>query len=224
VTEPTIFFDIGGTLLSNPDIFEVVAARLTGKSNESSARDRYSRVFFDLIGSMRNDEVPFQTVVGTHQAALSEVSRHGYKDISGEAREICVDTYARKSKLFPEVRNVLETLIKRNVRMFVASDNDYDILSVERAKHGLDRYMLDYCISEKAKAYKPALGFVNILKRHLPPSLVRCYFVGDTVFDIECAKRLGVISVLVARQPVRDTQADFTIESLAGLVNLLQLT
>jgi hypothetical protein len=43
----------------------------------------------------------------------------------------------------------------------VASDNDYDILNVERSKHNLDAYFQDYWISEAAKAYKPAASFVE---------------------------------------------------------------
>lgn len=216
----TVFFDIGGTLLDNPSIGEVVVSRLDCPSSDDRARELYSQIFSELVQSIRNGAAPFMNVAEIHRQALLEMSVHGYKDISNEAKDIAVDTYGRRSKMFPEAMAVLEGLRKKGARMVVASDNDFDVLAVERSKHDLDRYFSDYWISEAARAYKPTPRFVSGLRRFLPPKKVDCFFVGDTALDVECAVKLGVTSVLVDRASTGAT-ADHVVTDLSGLLHVL---
>ena len=66
-----------------------------------------------------------------HAAALALLAeKHGHKNISNQARGICVDTYARKPVLFRETIPVLKRLLRHGVRMIIASDNDREILDM----------------------------------------------------------------------------------------------
>ena len=155
---------------------------------------------------------------------LADLARqYGYLDISGEARQSAIDTYAVQSRLFPEVKDTLERLLAVGVKMIVASDNDRDILAAQRAKYDLDRYFSDYCISEDAGSYKPADGFQASLRKHLADGSANCYFVGDTSYDVECGKRLGIKSVLVARRAPDAAEADYIIQGLDRLISLLRI-
>lgn len=227
MSSPTVFFDIGGTLVDSPDIFEVITRKLTGKWPDKKTYDLAFGTYHRLINTMRYEEghYPFKTVTDLHAVALAMLaSQYNYRDISDQAHDICLDAYARKSTVFPETIPVLESLLKNGARMIIASDNDSDILEIQWVKHGFDKYFVDTCISETARSYKPAHGFVGNLKKYVSGNEKDCYFVGDSSVDVETGKRLGIKSVLLDRRNAGiSTNADCVIYDLNALVRLLKL-
>jgi HAD superfamily hydrolase (TIGR01549 family) len=224
MSNPVVFFDIGGTLLDSPDIFEVITRKLAGRWPDEQTHNLVLRTYESLIDNLRNEDglYPFQTVGGVHAAALGLLaSRHGYIDISGQADTLKVEVYAHQSSFYPETRLVLEKLIQNGVKMIIASDNDCEILAVQKTKYDYDKYFSDYCISETAGAYKPTRGFIRHLQKHLPQDLNQGYFVGDNWMDVESGRRLGIKSVLVDRKNSRGIKADYVIRDLKGLLPIL---
>jgi FMN phosphatase YigB (HAD superfamily) len=222
-----VFFDIGGTLVDSPDIFEIITRKLVGRWPDKQMYDLVLKTYERMIDAMRNDEArhPFKSVGDLHVTALTSLARqHGYRDISGQGRDISVDAYAHQSTLFPETKPALEKLLKNGVRMIIASDNDSDILAVQMSKHDLGTYFVDNCISETARAYKPTHGFISNLNKYVPDDPNDCYFVGDSWVDVESGRRLGINSVLIDRRNVGSgTKATYVIRDLNGLIPLLGL-
>jgi phosphoglycolate phosphatase-like HAD superfamily hydrolase len=165
------------------------------------------------------------SIIELHTSSLASLaSQYGYPDISSQARDVCVDTYAHQSFFYPETEKVLTRLMENGIKMIVASDNDSAGLNVQKSKYNLDKYFSGYCISETARAYKPTLGFVNNLKKYLPGNLDECYFVGDSWVDVESGKRLGVKSVFIDRKHLgKATGADYTIHDLTELLPILKI-
>lgn len=227
VSAKTVFFDMGGTLVDSPDIFETITRRLAERWPDKETYDLAFETYHGMISAIRyrKGHYPFKNVADLHAATLALLARqYGYRDISGQARDICLDAYAHKSTLFPETIPVLEKLLKNGVKMIIASDNDSEILEVQLAKHGLDKYFVDNCISETARAYKPANGFVNNLRKYVPKDEKDSYFVGDSSVDVESGERLGIQSVLLDRRNAGiSTKADYVVYDLNGLVRLLRL-
>lgn len=223
----TVFLDVGGTLLDTPDIFEIVTRRLVGKWPDIRTSELILETYEGMIRTIRyeDDQYPFQNIVHVHAAALALLAeKHGYKNISNQARRICVDTYACKSVLFRETIPVLETLLRHDVRMIIASDNDREILDVQLTKHDLGKYFLDICISEDVRVYKPAPGFVNYLEKYASSNENYCYFVGDAKQDVESGNRLGIKSVLLDRRNTKgNMNADYVIHDLSELLPILGL-
>jgi HAD superfamily hydrolase (TIGR01509 family) len=219
----TIFFDVGSTLTTGPDIFEVMTRKLTGCWPNKPIYELILKNFEGMITRIREEQVPFQTACEIHTSILDSLARqNGYPDISDQGQEIAVEIYARQSVLFPEVKNVLEALLRNGVRMIIASDNDHAILPVTMAKHQLGRYFNDICISETVRAYKPADRFVNALQRHVTAHKKDCYFVGDSWVDVETGKRLGINSVHINRKTDGNQYgADYVIKNLSELLPIL---
>jgi FMN phosphatase YigB (HAD superfamily) len=227
MTEITVFFDIGGTLIDCPDIFEVITKKLVNRWPDQQTYDLALKTYEGMFNNMRSDHTgcPFNTVGESYAMALAFLARqYGYRDISDEACDIAVDTYGRQSNLFPETKPTLEKLLKNNVRMVIASDNDLEILEVQMLKHDLAKYFAHYCISETIRAYKPTAGFVANLKKYVPNDPSDCLFVGDMPFDVKSGERLGVKSVVVDRKNAgKEVSADFVIHDLSQLLPILGL-
>jgi HAD superfamily hydrolase (TIGR01509 family) len=224
VNNTVIFFDIGGTLLDSPDIFEVITRKLTGRWPDERTHSLVLKTYEKLIGDLRDedDRHPFLNVGGVHSSALKILARQfGYPDISGQAKNLTIEVYALQSFFYPETREVLEKLLEKRVKMIIASDNDHEILAIQKARYDFDKYFCDYCISETAGAYKPTGVFIRHLEQHLPQDLSKAYFVGDNQWDVENGRRLGIKSVLVDRKNSGDLKADYVIRDLEGLLPIL---
>ena len=223
----TVFFDMGGTLVDFPDIFEIITRRLVGRWPDKQTYDLVFKIYHGMVNEITYEEGrhPFRSGIDLHAATLALlVEKHGYRNISYQARDINVDTYGRKSVLFPETIPVLEKLLRHGARMIIASDNESEIFAVQLAKHDLGKYFVGSCISESVRAYKPSHGFVNHLKKYITGKAEDCYFVGDSPVDVESGQRLGIKSVLIDRRNTGiDADADYVIRDLNGLIPLMRL-
>ncbi len=88
----------------------------------------------------------------------------------------------------------------------------------------IDKYFIDRCVSDSVKAYKPAAGFTDYLKKYTAGNEKNCYFVGDQRVDVESARNLGIVAVIVDRKKSGQAAgADFVINDLTGLLPVLGL-
>jgi len=109
------------------------------------------------------------------------------------------------------------------VKMVIASDADTALMAEEMKKFHLEKYFIDRCVSDSVRAYKPAAGFTDYLRKYTSGKEKDCYFVGDMQVDVQSAKNLGIKSVLVDRKKCgQDFQADFVIRDLTALLPILK--
>ncbi len=218
----TVFFDVGGTLVDSPDFFEVVARRLCGGKPDKSARDLVFSTFMRIY-EHRENQPSFLKVEDMLAQTLTSLSiTYGYKNISEQSHDLVWEVYLHQAHLFPEVAAVLKKLSENNVRMIIASDADSELMDRELDKFDIAAYFCDKCVSESVKAYKPAPGFIEYLRKYTAGNEELCYFVGDNRVDIESAKGLKIRSVLVDRKGSGNrANAYFTIQNLEELLPIL---
>lgn len=99
-----------------------------------------------------------------------------------------IDDYKDEIKLFDEIENTLEYLRKNNVILAIATSKtrfEYDTT----VKHFNINHYFDYvvCIDEVEHPKPNADPLLKILQQS-KVSVEEALFVGDTYFDIECAK------------------------------------
>ena len=219
----TVFFDMGGTLVESPDFFEIVSGRLSGWPPDKKA---YNLVLTKFMQIYRDREAysPFLSVEGMLARTLTSLAReHGYLDLSHESHDLLFEVYLHKSDLFSEVISVLDKLLSNSARMVIASDSDTHLIEEEMTKFSLNKYFIDKCVSD-SKAYKPAVGFTNYLKKYTAGNKEHCYFIGDNLVDVESGRRLGIKSVLVDRKGSETPiDADYVISDLTGLLPILEI-
>jgi HAD superfamily hydrolase (TIGR01549 family) len=221
----TVFFDVGGTLVDSPDFFETISRRLTDDGHlDKKAYQLVTATFLQMYGK-REMRSSFLNVEGMLSETLTSISReYGYKDISGQSHDLVFEVYLYKASLYREAVPVLDRMMENGVRMIIASDADTELMEKELAKFKISKYFVDICVSGSVRAYKPAAGFIDYLKKYTLHNEESCYFVGDNLVDIESGRRLGIKSVLVNRKDAgKPVNADYIIHDLMGLLPILKI-
>ncbi len=218
----TVFLDMGGTLVESPDFFETVSGRLVGGAPDGKTLKLVAHTFMQIFLD-RDPHKPFQSVEKILEKTLSLLAAEsGYRDISAEAHELLFEVYLHRSRLFPEVIEVLEALQKEKVKMVIASDADTGLINEEMRKFKLKPYFDDKCVSDAVEAYKPGEKFIRYLKKYSAGNENSCFFVGDSQVDIESGQALGITSILIDRKKSgKDGGADFVIGDLTELLPVL---
>ncbi len=218
----TVFFDVGGTLLDAPDLFQYITGKLTNHSTDQKTYDLLIKIFGSQFPKEGQNH-SFKRIEEMLAATLKILSeQHGYQNISDQAHEIYLDVFLHNSHTFPEVPSVLEKLHSARVKMIIASDADGESMEQQLVKFDLHQYFIDKCVSSLARAYKPSNGFISHLKKHIPEDKNSCYFVGDNSVDVESGKRLGIRSVLIDRKNSgKNFGADYIIHNLNELLPIL---
>ncbi|MFC2014442.1 HAD family hydrolase [Chloroflexota bacterium] len=217
----TAIFDIGGTLLNQPDLFEEISYNLTGKHSDDKTRN----LVLNTFGYLFQNQEQYQSVADVMAATLTLLAKeYGYPDISHRAGEIYSDVFIDKSVLSPDVLNTLDILSKNRVRMIIASDADAETVKEQLVKHNLKNYFADICTSDLAGAYKPSSAYIDYLAKYALNNDNNSYFIGDNIQDIESGKKLGIKSVLIDRKKSKeDLDADFIIQDLRELLPILNI-
>jgi HAD superfamily hydrolase (TIGR01549 family) len=224
MSQQTIFFDVGGTLLDAPDIFSYITGKLTDKSIDLKTYNLLSGTFFAMLPRDEANQ-SFKTIEEILTITLNSLSeKYGYKNISDQANDMYLDVYLHQSAVFPEVPALLQSLQKNKVKMILASDADGENMEQQLIKFDLNKYFVEKCISSFVRAYKPTSGFIRHLRKHISDDRTDCYFVGDSFVDIESGKSLGIKSVLIDRKNGgKSFGADYVINNLNELLPILGL-
>ncbi|MFC2036245.1 HAD family hydrolase [Chloroflexota bacterium] len=217
----TVFFDVGGTLLDTPDLFETIVHNLTNNGSDEKTRDLVIKIFGRMLQNTE-DYLSVENVITTTLVLLTQ--EYGYPDISKNAHNIYYGVFLHRSSLFPETRFVLNTLRNKNVRMIIASDADAEIMEKQLVKHNLKEYFVDVCTSGLIKGYKHSSRYVNYLRKYIIDNNDNYYFIGDNKVDVDCGRGLGIKSVLVDRSDSKKgIDADYIIHDLKEILSILGL-
>lgn len=151
----------------------------------------------DLMGQERPLEelsVVFGTVGKTGLAKL------GYTE--AEAERIYPVWYQRAldslgaAPLFPGIESVLLALRARGCRMGVVTSRQRELYRLGAEPHALDRFFGAAICQEDTRAHKPEAEPMIELMRRLCAEPAQTLFVGDSRYDMECARAAGVDSAL----------------------------
>lgn len=142
-------------------------------------------------------------------------------DRSAEADSDLIIRRAYERKVFPEVREVIES-IRKKYKVFIASNTDNDVLDEVMTRNNIN--VDKVYTSENFKCYKPSLNFFRQIlddSGFVPQEVL---FVGDSVRDdIIGSKSAGIKSVLVCRSGVPENAGQVhTISDLNEFLEVLK--
>jgi putative hydrolase of the HAD superfamily len=211
----TIIFDVGGTLVDAPDLFFELSKEI-GSSDVKECSEEIKKEFFRMYSGKE-----FYSVKEMLKMAMEKVvlERSHNSSAHEKAAQIYEKTYLYESHLFDGVKQVLERIKERKIRMMIVSDADSDVLIPELANLGIKEYFDEIMISSDIKAYKPNEMVVSKIISCMDEEPDHVLFVGDSAADIETAKKLGVRSASVNTD--KDIGADYRLKDIKELQVLL---
>jgi HAD superfamily hydrolase (TIGR01509 family) len=128
---------------------------------------------------------------------------------------------ARASELNDGARELLDFLRERGIPTAIITRNNPEAVRVVCAKHGL---AFDAVVTVEDAPPKPSPEPVRLAASRLGLAPTDVLVVGDYLFDIQSGAAAGSRTVLVTngRKHDYEAEADFVIESLNELIELIQ--
>lgn len=215
-----IFFDIGGTLIGSPNLFNFIASKYN-ENNTEEIKDLIIKKYENLYGN--KNEKQFLSVKEILELILKEISEEeGLKDLSDFAHDYYEQFYSKKAYLYDDVIYSLNELKRRGIKLIVFSDSDSDILIGELKRLNIYKYFDDFIISGDIGAYKPADKIINKALEYFNKELDGIYMVGNSDMDILSAEKMKAKSVIINRNNKRiNYECDYTISSLMELLTII---
>jgi pyrophosphatase PpaX len=209
----TILFDFDGTIMDTADI-------IIGS---------WQHTFMTFEGKER----PVEEIVKTFGEILSHTMSKVLPDVdSKEAieayRSYHRDNFGERISVFEGIPELLAELKKRNLKIGLVTSRIAGPTWEGLRQYGLDKYFDVVVSCDDTDKHKPDPAPVNIALERLGSKPENAMMLGDTMFDILCAKNAGVKSVLVgwhvAMSPEDISGAngpDFIIEKAEDLLPLI---
>jgi len=203
-----IIFDLDGTLIdSRKRLFELFCNLTQQKILEFNDYWELKRSMYDHSYILKNYlNYSDQDISSFNNKFLSLIEEFDYLD---------------KDELFPYTIPVLETLHLTDVKMFIltARQNQKNAIQ-EINKFRLEKYFADIFITENANTKKHMIE-----KSSLILSKSDC-IVGDTGFDIQTGKSLGIITIAVLSgfrnaSMLKKYSPDYILNNISELYHIL---
>ncbi len=124
--------------------------------------------------------------------------------------------------LYPRTKDVLQFLANNNIYILIVSNKFGVNLRLEVEQMGVSQYCSAVIGSGDTAEDKPsilpakaALDYVSI-----NPSR-DIWFIGDSITDMECARRLGVVKVLYSEYKIHNVIPDFYVKNYDHIYSIL---
>ncbi|MDD3223562.1 MAG: HAD family hydrolase [Clostridium sp.] len=215
-----VFFDIGGTLIGSPQLFEYIAKKYK-YPNKDEIIELIEVKFQELYGNKKEEK--FLNVKEIIKRTLKYVSlKTGVEDLSSFAESYYEDFYLNNSYIYDDVISTLNTLKKRGVKIVVLSDSDSDVMYKELRKFKIYDYFDGFVISGDVKSYKPSNKIINEAKKYIDDGMEDVYMVGNADVDILSADKIGAKSVYVKRNnKCIDYKPCYEVSEISELLNII---
>ncbi len=209
----TVLFDFDGTLMDTTDVivgsWQHTFVTLTGKEGDLKKIYRtFGEILRDSMVKMFPDNDPDEAV---------EIYRSYHRDNFGE-----------RIKVFPGMRELLAELKSQSIKTALVTSRAY-----VTAMEGLESYeLLEYfdalVTCDDTDRHKPDPEPVNIALGKLGSKPENALMIGDSMYDIMCARNAGVRSVLVGWQLAvtpeeinGENGPDYTVKTAEEILELI---
>ena len=179
----TVLFDFDGTIMDTNEViiqsWQETFRTLAGREED---RDVLLKTFGEpLEYTMRNffPEVPVEKGL--------EIYR-GYQR----------DNFLTSIELFPGISELLDELSQRQVKMALVTSRLRHTTEQALDRFDLNKYFGYVVTADDVTKHKPDPQSINIALEKIGSSPEHSLMVGDTLFDIQCAKNAGCRSVFVS--------------------------
>lgn len=199
-----IIFDWSGTLMDNTNEFYKVVSYMFAKlGREMISFEQFRREF----------NIPYMNFYNKYFPSLT-IERE--KELYNEGCSL-----RKPTSCFLGVKETLEHLHHKNVKLLILSSDPYSRLISEVKNHGLSNLFIEIVtdIDEKDKGLKKLM-----IKHNFNPK--ETVHVGDTSGDVEAGKVNGMKTVAITwgiqtRDKLKEAQPDFLIDDVLELKSLL---
>ena len=209
----TVLFDFDGTLMDTTDVivgsWQHTFVTLTGREGELEKIYRtFGEILRDSMVKMFPDSDPDEAV---------EIYRSYHRNNFGE-----------RIKVFPGMKELLAELKARGIKTAVVTSRA-GVTTVEGLEsYGLSDYFDALVTCDDTDRHKPDPEPVNIALKKLASKPENALMIGDSMYDIMCARNAGVKSVLVGWQLAvtpeeinGEAGPDYTVETAEEILNLI---
>jgi HAD superfamily hydrolase (TIGR01549 family) len=127
---------------------------------------------------------------------------------------------AKKSKLFPETIQTLETLKKLRARIGLVTSTSMRAVDIVLQNHRLKDYFDVVVTRENVKKLKPDPEGILLALKKLDTK--NFFMVGDLVHDVIAARSANGLSILVKRnsEEKMNFEADYVVQSLNEIIDI----
>lgn len=179
----TICFDFDGTIMDTNEViiqsWQTTFRELAGREED---RDILLRTFGEpLEATMRSffPDAPLEEAL--------EIYR-GYQR----------DNYLPNIQLFPGIRDLLDELAQRQVKMALVTSRLRHTTELALDRFDLNKYFGYVVTADDVTRHKPDPQSIDIALDKIGGDPAHAIMVGDTAHDIGCARNAGVTSVIVS--------------------------
>ncbi len=204
-----VIFDLDGTLIDSMDLV-VETFRITAEA---------LGIPIDLSKVRKSIGLPGRQILA--RAVLKPISEKETDEFLRRRSELHNRLIA-KIRLFPDTISTLEKLREKGYLIAIASSNKRKRLERILSVKNLDQYVSVTVSYEDVDKPKPHPDMVLKAVELAGVKTQEAIMVGDTVYDVEAAKRAGVISVLIAREHKQSFKEDFRVSSLEDILDILE--
>ena len=200
-----VAFDAVGTLIEPfPTVAEAYqqAAETVGLELPTDLiRERFRKVFgqdeksSDLDTNLSTEIHRWRNIVS---ATLPELDQSR----ANLAFQKLWDHFAQPSswRLFPDVREVVDWLDQKSIKVCVASNFDARLRLVWKGLEGVERLQEHLVISSELGVRKPGRGFYEFVAKHLDEPVESILFIGDDwINDVEFPEKIGFKTIILDR-------------------------
>jgi len=181
-TIDTVLFDFDGTIMDTTDV-------IIGS---------WQHTFMTFEGKER----PVEEIVKTFGEILSYTMSKVLPEVDTQVaietyRSYHKDNFGERISVFEGVPELLAELKKRNIKMGLVTSRLSGTTWEGLRQYGLDPFFDVVVSCDDTDKHKPDPTPVNIALERLGSKAENAIMLGDTMFDILCARNAGVHSVLV---------------------------
>lgn len=178
----TVLFDFDGTVMDTTDV-------IIGS---------WQHTFMTFEGKER----PVEEIVKTFGEILSHTMKKVLPDVDTEQaietyRSYHRDNFGERISVFPGMHELLAELKRRNLKTGLVTSRLAGTTWEGLRQYDLDKFFDVVVSCDDTDKHKPDPEPVNIALARLGSKAENTIMLGDTMFDILCAKNAGVRSVLV---------------------------
>lgn len=211
----TIIFDVGGTLVGGPCLFELISNEIN-KFHDVDIKKEFKEEF-----QIEYHKPKFQDVKTIFNLITKRILKKYGKDPLFDIGKVYSNICINHAKLYDETLEILDYLKEQKIKLLVVSDADSDVLMPELERLKITHYFDKVIISSDICCYKTSKEIVSKIMPYLNSEKEEILFVGDSDADINTAKNLGVKSVFINRK--NDLKkGDKTIKSLLELKEMIK--
>ncbi len=181
---------------------------------------RYDTILFDFDGTvmdtnhviiqswqhtfrtLRNQEQDVEKIIRTFGEPLETTVKHLFPDVPVQDvveiyRNYHRDNFGELIDVFPGIRELLQELKARDYKTGLVTSRLRQTTMQGLEKYELASYFDVIITADDTSKHKPDPEPINIALERLKSAPEQSMMLGDTMFDIRCAKNAGVDSVLV---------------------------